>query len=155
MQRGRLRTPPGSASGIPLEAKQHKIVSGGDVSRPLAAPPWALEPCWIGTHQSLLCQMRRWERGWQPRVWRANRKRSQDSSQWFPLASQRTALLFQTYSVLTVHIILICQLQLGGFKKNADVWGDRVPWRNGNKELKQTDPVQNSCNQAKGEVNTY
>lgn len=38
---------------------------------------------------------------------------------------------------------------------NADVWGDWVPWRNGNKELKQTDQVQNSCNQAKGEVNTY
>lgn len=47
----------------------------------LAAPSWALEPFWIGTHQSLLCQMRGWEQGWQPRVWRANRKRSQDSSQ--------------------------------------------------------------------------
>lgn len=71
----------------------------------LAAPSWALEPFWIGTHQSLLCQMRGWEQGWQPRVWRANRKRSQDSSQWFPLASQRTALLFQTYSTHYPHYI--------------------------------------------------
>lgn len=65
----------GSASVIPLEAKRHKIVSGGDVCR-TAAPSCEVEPFWIGTHQSLFCQMRSWDWGWQPWVWRTDRRQN-------------------------------------------------------------------------------